>query len=347
MRRTRMASFALCLGVLAGCQATPDDDAAHEVASAAVLVAPPQKGVMPRTVVAWGEVSQGAPYQHMITLPFDGSLATLKVAQGEAVHRGQVLASFDLAPDARATMDMARTGVQSAAASLAHVRRLRNDALATDEQVVQASKALADAQAAFAVFAQAGSADSSVALRAPVDGTVATVAVSPGQVVAANTPLLAISPTASLTVAAGVEPGAAGMVRAGMPVDLELVGGTRRMSGHVLGIAGAIDAQTRLVPVRIRPDASPMPGSTWRAEITVGEAAGWTAPADAVVDDSRGRCVYQVRDGKAHRVDVRVVLERGDRVLLSGDIDPSVPLVTAGGPQLAEGMTVVTSGGGR
>jgi hypothetical protein len=44
---------------------------------------------------------------------------------------------------------------------------------------------------------------------------------------------------------------------------------------------------------------------------------------------------------------VRVILERGDQVLLSGDIDPAVPLVTAGGPQLAEGMAVVTSGGGR
>jgi len=347
MRRPSSAVFALCLCVLAGCQATPDDDAAHEVASAAVLIATPQKGVMPRTVVAWGEASQGAPYQQVVTLPFDGSLSRLTVAQGEAVRRGQVLASFDLAPAASVAMDMARTGVQTAALSLERVRRLRGDALATDEQVEQASKALTDARAAVAMYPRADVVASSIVIRAPVDGTVTTVAASAGQVVAANAPLIAVTPTAELTVIGGVEPGVAGTVRGGMPVDLERVGGTGRITGRVLGIADAIDGQTRLVPVRIHPDSAPMPGTTWRAEITVGEASGWDAPADAVVDDSRGPCVYQVRQGRAHRVDVRVVVERGDRVLLNGDIDPSAPLVTAGGPQLAEGMTVVTSGGGR
>jgi len=347
MHRFPMVLVALCLGTLAGCQAPAEGDVAHEVASAAVLIATPQKGVMPRTVVAWGEASQGAPYQRMISLPFDGSLSRLKVAQGDVVRSGQVLASFELAPAARASMQMAKTGVQAATLSLERARRLRNDALATDEQVEQASKALSDAQSAFAVFTRPGAAEASLDIRSPVDGVITTIPASPGQVVPANGPLLAIAPTASLAVAAGVEPGAATSVRIGMPVELELVGGASRITGRVLGIAGAIDAQTRLVPIRIHPDAVPMPGSTWRAEITVGEVSGWTAPAEAVVDDSRGRCVYQVRDGKAHRVDVRVILERGDQVLLSGDIDPAVPLVTAGGPQLAEGMAVVTSGGGR
>lgn len=346
MHRLAVFTVAFAAALLAACQASPGDESSHEVASAAVRVTKPKQGVLPRTVVAWGEASTGPAYQRAVTFGADGALASLTVGLGEHVHAGQVIGTFALSPTATAARNQATTALAVATQALARSQRLHQDALATNDDVAQAEKAVADARANLATF-PATTHGGAVPLRAPADGTVTSIAASVGQGVPANGTLLTITPSSGLVFAGGLEPRDAMSVRNAMPVALLPVGGGEAMHGTVSGIGDAIDAQTRLVPVRIQPDHAVLAGSAWRAEITVGQAAGWLMPADAVVDDTQGRAVYQVHDGKAARVVVHVLLERGDQVVLDGVIDPTAPIVTVGAPQLTAGMAVVTAEGSR
>lgn len=335
------------MAVLGACQAPSDStDATHEVASAAVVVMTPVHGSLPRTVVAWGQANVGTAYQQAVTFPAEASIASLAVGAGEHVHAGQAMGTVVLSGPARLAVAQATTALRTATESLARVTRLRRDSLATDEQVGQATKLVDDAHAAVAALPSADAQGRAV-LRSPVDGNVAGIAVSPGQVVPAGTTLFAITPSSQRAIIAGVEPRRARSLAPGMPAALSPVDGGDGMAGKVVAVGDAIDAQTRLVPLRIEPERSALSGSTWRAEITVATATGWVVPGDAVVEDGGGRWVYQVRNGKAHRVQVDVLVRQGDRLVASGDIDPSRPLVVAGAPQLVEGMPVATSEGGR
>jgi membrane fusion protein, multidrug efflux system len=340
-------SLFFAAGVLVACQAAPDNaEAPHELASAAVVVATPVRGSLPRTVVAWGQASAGMAYQQAVSVPAEASLASLAIGAGEHVHAGQALGTVALSGPARLAIVQATTSLRTATESLARATRLKRDALVTDEQVEQATKAVEDARAALAALPAADARGRAV-LRSPVDGSVASIAVSPGQVVPAGTTLMSITPSAQHVVVAGVEPRRARSVAPGMPVILSPVDGGDGMAGKVVAMGDGIDAQTRLLPVRIAPERAPLAGSAWRAEITVATATGWVVPSDALVEDSGGRWVYQVRNGKAHRVQVDVLARQGDHLAVSGEIDPARPLVVAGAPQLAEGMAVATSEGGK
>ncbi|WP_413624566.1 efflux RND transporter periplasmic adaptor subunit [Luteibacter sp. Lutesp34] len=335
----------LALLVLAGCQDTTGEQEAHTVASAAVGIAPAHQGTMPRTVVAWGEVSAGPAYQQAVAMPAEGALASLAVGPGERVRAGQEIGVFALSASAKAAWKQAETTLATATQALARVRRLRKDNLATNEQVGLAEKAVADARAGLTVFPSLSLEGERAAVRAPVDGTIVAVSATLGQTVPANTPLLTVTPASKLTLASSVEPRQATLVKAGMAVALAPVGGGDGLTGHVIGVGDAVDAQTRLVPVRIQMDRMPMAGSAWRAEIAVGEVRGWIVPSDAVIDDGDSRSIYQVHNGKAHRVVIKVLYEHDGQAVVEAAMDPTAPMVVVGAPQLSEGMAVVTGTG--
>ncbi|MGN6480173.1 efflux RND transporter periplasmic adaptor subunit [Luteibacter sp.] len=342
MRSTHAIAIVLTACVLAACTAPSDGSTGHEVASAAVTVSTPVRGTMARTVVAYGTVSPGPIYQQTVSVAADSALSSIDVAQGEHVARGQVLGHATLSASARVAAGQARTAVESASVSLARLRRLQADKLATDEQVSQAEKAVTDARIVLASLPTAG-VDGAITLKAPVDGSVASISAAPGQLVPAGSALMTVTPTSQRMLACGVEPTLVRAIHAGMPVVMTPVEGGDATAGRVAAVGDAIDTQTRLVPVRVTPDGDTMAGSAWRAEITIGEADGWLVPADAVVEDGGAHMVFQVQHGKARRVPVVVLAERGDRMALGGNVDPALPLIIAGAPQVADGMNVATS----
>ncbi|QWT21067.1 efflux RND transporter periplasmic adaptor subunit [Bacillus sp. NP157] len=340
--RLTAIAMAACL-LLGACRDDSTDEVAHEVASAAVRLDTVRQGSLPRTVLAWGDAGTGATLQHAVALGVDGAFVSFAVSPGDAVHRQQLLGTFQLTANALAALRQARSALDAAVQSRDRLLRLRQDNLATDEQVAQAGKGVDDARATLATFPAGMGKDGRLALRAPEDGTVASIAVATGQSVPANAPLLMISPSQGVEVVGSIEPASAGLAAPGMPARLTPVAGGEVTEGRVTHVGRAIDPSTRGVPVQVQPAQPVMPGSTWRIEIVVGHADGWLVPADALVDEGAGRALFQVRRGKAHRVPVHVVFEEAGQAIVSGDVDPSEALVTVGAPQLAEGMTVVST----
>jgi hypothetical protein len=215
------------------------------------------------------------------------------------------------------------------------VARLRDDHLATNEQVAQADKVLHDAEA---VFAAQDTADD--ALRAPADGIVLGIPAQRGATIAAGTPVMTFADGGKVGFVGGIEPDDMSRVHAGDIVSLHSLSGGAPQAGQVTAVAAAVNPVSRLVDVTAAAPLALLQGATYRADIVVGKLEGWRIPTDAIVGDDGARAAWQVVGGKAHRVAVRVIAQHGDEALVEGAIDASLPLVTVAAAQLEEGVQV-------
>ena len=326
------------------------------------------QGSLPRTVTAYGTV-QAAPGGGSETLSLlrAGQVTRVMVAPGDAVHRGQALLALSAEPAALATYKQAVDALTLAKNERAHTAQLLTQHLATRDQLAQADKAAADAQANLDVLNRAGGGSAEQTLTAPFDGIVSNLAVAAGTRVAAQVPLVTLARSGRLVAAVGVEPAQRGLVAPGQPARIEPLYGGGSKPGSVLSVGAMLDATTRLVPVLVdppqidpesmasrggaQPDAGAaglLPGEPVRVVVQVGEMRGWLVPRDAVLTDAKGAYVFQVAGDKAVRVDVRAVGMKGDTAVVAGPLDPARTLVTNGNYQLQDGGQVRegSSGGG-
>jgi hypothetical protein len=109
----------------------------------------------------------------------------------------------------------------------------------------------------------------------------------------------------------------------------------------VAEIFGSVNPQTQFVDVLVDvPDNRLMLGVRVRAEIQLNTQAEWVVPRSAVLRDQQGAYIFQVQDGKAHRIEVQTGLERSGKVAVHGRFSPKAPVVSLGNYELQDGMAV-------
>lgn len=301
----------------------------------------PHRGELPDILTAYGTAAPAADSTETLSVQQAGHVVALAVTPGEAVRQGQKLLDFALSAAAASAYRQAENALALARTQHAHTAQLLAQHLATRDQLAQADKAVADAAAALAALQREGGDKPTQTLTAPFNGVVDSIAVTPGERVAAGVPLLRVMRTEGLVVTVGIEPAATGRVQPGQAVRLTpLMGGGPPVSGRVLRVDGMLDPRSRLVDADIAASGALLPGTPWRADITVGMFQGWLVPRDAVLTDAQGPAVYQVANGKAVRIGVRIVGAPGNTDVVAGPLDPARPLVTMGNYQLSDGMAV-------
>jgi RND family efflux transporter MFP subunit len=276
-----------------------------------------------------------------------GRVMMLKVAEGDAVTAGQVLAEIDPQPlrdqkrQAAAAVAQAKAALDAAKANFERTERLFKRGIAAGKEVEDARAQQAAAEAA--VETSVAALDTAerqlgrTSVTSPISGSVLKRLVSVGEQVdgTAAQPLLEIANIDTVEVAANVPSEHVAAVRVGQKVDIVSdADHDRAFQGTVVAVAPAVDPATNAALARLR---LPNPGHLLKvgmyaqARIAIGEHKGaLTVPPSAVSrDESSEAAVYVVKDGVAERTTVKVGLETPDAVeLLSG--------VTAG-------QTVLTS----
>lgn len=333
-----LATGALMTCSLAACSGgdTPDDAAV----SAVVTTVPLKQGSLPDTVTAYGSAGPAADAAQVISVQAAGRVLRWNVTAGASVKRGQSLLTFALAPTAVAAYQQAVTAQQLAETQRAHTAQLLTQQLATRDQLDQAEKALHDAQSSLDALVQQQGRSATVDVTAPFDGTVATVDAQQGDNLQPGAPLLTVQRGDGLVVTAGVEREAMGRVQMGAKAQLVPIDGGEPMQGTVRRVARALNKTTHQLDVEIVPDGALVGGEGFRADIVVGQWQGWLLPRDAVQGDEEDRHVFQVANGKAKSVPVKVLGETDAVTVASGALDAHLPLVTEGATQLDDGMTV-------
>jgi RND family efflux transporter MFP subunit len=308
----------LALLTLAACNGKPD--APQEVAPRAALtitVAKPQQRTLAQeiaangNIAAWQEASVGADVQGL-------RIAQVNVNVGDAVQKGQVLATFDAEPvrqdqaQAEAALAEAEAALADAAANAARARAVAGSGALSEQQIAQyqtgEQTARARVQAARAQLAAQRLRVSHTEVRAPRAGIISACSATVGQVAGAGVELFRLVLDGRLEWRAELMAEDLPRIRTGESVSIELPGppgAAPVVQGTVRQIAPTVDPRTRyaIVYVDLPADSPARAGMFASGRFAVGESAALTVPQEAIV----------MRDGYPHVM----LLEPGDAVRMA------------------------------
>jgi RND family efflux transporter MFP subunit len=313
------------------------------------------KGIARSTISATGTVRAQPGHEAQVVAPAAGVLRLHSGFPriGQAVKKGQVLAVLSprLGGDAdQASLDAA-AGKARIAVEQARRERERMETLFQDEAIPEKrlSEARANERIALSEMQAAGSRarqlsdGGGISLRAPIDGIIADVSVAAGAFVNEGTPLVHIANTAMLWLDVRVPESEIG--RLGIPNGAAFrVDGFDRgfaieagRNGKLIAVGGAVDAQTRTVPVVFEfanPDRSLRLGLTAKVQIysaSGNDAEAILIPGSAVQDENGAQVVYvQVGGERFERRQVRTGPRDGDRVAVLEGLEPGQRVVSRG-----------------
>ncbi len=330
------------------------------------------RGQIRASVRGPARVRTAANGEVLLTAPFDAVLAREPWAwSGRAVRAGETV--LQLVPRAGAEHSLAvleaevRTLEAEARLAAERVERLERllEAEATSRAERDRARAAAGALEARLAAAQAdldnaraartgAQAASSLPLPAPWAARVAEVRVTPGEAVAAGTPLVRLVKPRPVWLDVALTPGDAARVtssprgvylrRPGSPEPVSLGPDEVRLVAR----APEIDPRTatRTVILELQRDADELPlGTSAQAELVLEETfEGFVIPDTSLVDDGGQTVVYLQLEGESFaRREVEVLAREGHLVLVDG-LGEGERLVSMGGAAIRR-TTLLGSGG--
>ncbi len=276
-----------------------------------------------------------------------GTLIDVRVAEGDLVTAGALLATIDPATQA-AMVQQAVAGLDAALVAQADTQSTlaRTTALGPNAPRVALEDAARAAQAAAqevarvtALLEQAQIQLSRFTIRAPLSGAVLVLTAEPGQTVDPSTALMTIADLGQLVVKTDVDESYATQIRTGQAAALQLAGESQVRPGQVSFVSQRVDPATGGLAIELaaqEPLVAPV-GLTVTANITVDDrTAAITLPRAAIARDDRGTGVFVVRDGTARRQPVTVIDWPAARLIVTEG-------VVAGDPVIAD-ATGITDG---
>ena len=350
-----MASIVTLAGLLllTGCSSEKKTQAPTADVVRGVALITTQRAMQPEYLEATGTVRPAQSAQ--LASQVMGTITSVNVHEGEAVHRGQVLITIDGA-QSHAAYQRSTAGLQAskqavAAAdadySLAGATMKRYQSLYDKKSVspqeydevktrLEAAKARRDAAQAGTAQAEAAVAESSTTvgftrIRAPFDGLITAKLVDPGAMAAPGVPLLILEDPSRFRLEANVDESQISVVKLGMtvPVVVDSLGG-QEIAGKVVQVVPTADPASRTFMVKIELPPNPMirSGVFGRAKFASGQRESMVVPQTALLQRGQLDAVYVVsEDGLATlryvtlgrpssgNVEVLSGLEAGDRVV--------------------------------
>ncbi|TIT37366.1 MAG: efflux RND transporter periplasmic adaptor subunit [Mesorhizobium sp.] len=273
-----------------------------------------------------------------------GRLADLLVESGSHVDKGQIIATLDSETEIIA-QNRAKLALQDAQAKLDRVKSLRASNAATPVAVADAEVVLAGAKLALQ--------DAELALQrrsilAPISGTVGILPISAGNYVTNQSAIATLDDRSSILVDFQVPERFAAAVKVGAQLTATPIANpSNAYTGTVSAIDNHIDEKSRTLLVKAK---IANPADSLRAGMSFSitmKFPGETYPAVsplAILWGSDGAYVWQVEDGKARRLPVRIIQRNTETVLIDAEISRGDMVVTEGTQNVSEGGEVRIAG---
>jgi RND family efflux transporter MFP subunit len=349
-----VTSLILAAAALAGCshKSGPAEDAAGSAAGGAnaeVTLTKVAQGDIRETAAVSGIVAALPNQDVRVSALVTGRIAEMKVAEGDAVQIGQVIARLDARPY-QDQLVQAEAAAQQAKANLenAQLSRKRNEDLF--QRGIAARKDFEDARTQESVAA--GSVKQSEAtvelahiqlsrteIRSPLNGRVAKRFVSVGEQVdgTAVQPIAEVANLAEVELLGNVPSNYLSKLRIGQPLEIESdAAAGKPLSGTVVAVSPAVDAATNLGVVRVRivnANGLLRLGMYLSAQIAIEDhKSALTVPADAIYRDEKGQPhVYRVEKDMATAVDVTLGIQTKDRAEILTGVNEGDTIILTGG----------------
>jgi RND family efflux transporter MFP subunit len=283
-----------------------------------------------------------------------GRITALDVAEGDRVHKGEVLGTLDDRTyqgqllQAKAASTQANANLQNAQQTFERNKTLLDRGIVARKDVEDARTALAVAQAA-AQQAQAAEGMANLQLErtkiiSPLDGVVAKRFASLGEQVdgTAAQPIVEVANISAVELAGNLPAPYLSKVHVGeaLPVTCESYPG-KTFSGHIVAISPGVDPSTNVGGVRIRisnPGGLLRLGMYMSTQVQVEtHKNALLVPAEAVYRDEEGKPqVYVVAGDTAKAADVTLGIENKGLVEILDGVKDGDTVVHTGGYGLGD-----------
>ncbi|MBX3185277.1 MAG: efflux RND transporter periplasmic adaptor subunit [Polyangiaceae bacterium] len=272
--------------------------------------------------------------------PLAGRVLEVHAQVGDRVAQGAPLVTLG-SPDAasaRAALTAARAALTAARAAEQRAVSMLEQGVGTERERLDAGLRVAELSAelararATASLVGAGS-GSSVVVRAAMDGTVISRAVTVGAAVADAEELVLLGDPSALWVEADVSERDLSLIQVGQPATLRVPAVRDALIGEVVSVGAVVDAERRTAPVRIALTEPPpvlRPGMFGDVRVSV-EVEGGSVPTRAVlIKDGRDYVVYVASGEGFQRRAVRPGVTLSGQVQILEGISPGEQVVVAG-----------------
>lgn len=330
---------------------------ARAIAAEPTVVAAPMLELLPQDLaqVGFGQVQRTISLtgtlqplnRSDVKSPLPGQLVSVNVREGDAVRKGQVLATLDTA-DLQARLRDRQAALEGGQAQLTLATKTRqNNRTLLDKNFIsqaafdntQGSYQGADSavRSLQAQVEQARKALTDAVVRSPIDGIVAERFAEPGLSVPANAALLSVHDLSQMELEVLVSTGQIPAVRIGQKTSFSIEGfGDKQFDGQVERISPSAAAGARSIAVYIRianPDQTLRGGMFAQGTIAIDKGSrGLLIPSAAIREVAGisqvlridGNTLAEVpvklgqRDSATGQVEVLQGLADGDRVVVSG-----------------------------
>jgi RND family efflux transporter MFP subunit len=343
-----------CSGGIAG------EDKAGAVAE--VTLTRVERGPISDTLVVSGTVTATPNNDVKVGSLVVGRVAEMKVAEGDIVHAGEVLAQVDARPfqdqltQAQQGVALARATVENATASRTRNEDLVNRGIAArkDFEDARAQEAVAKAnlRQAEAAVSLAQIQVSRASLRSPFDGIVVKRFVSVGEQVDGNAgqPVVEVARLNEVELVGNVPAAYLPRLRAGQAVPLTSDAfPDQKFPGHIVAIPAAVDPGSGAGAVRIRIAngtgllrlgmflKAEVPFATHKDALLIPVAALYHDESDKTV-------VYRVEGNTATVADVKTGVANQEQVEIIDGVKQGDTIVLTGGYGLSEKAQVKVKG---
>lgn len=320
-------------------------------AALTVTTTQPQEAQWPVSVPANGSISA---WQEAIVGAEIGGLRLVAVPAGvgDRVKKGQVLARLQSETTAaevaatRANLAEARALQAEAEANAERARQLRATGAISAQQIQQYVTGEQTAKARVEALRARLAADelrlAHTRIVAPDDGVVSARIATVGAVVQPGQELFRLIRQHRLEWRGELPADQLARVKPGMAARITLAGG-EQVPGKVRMVAPTVDPQTRngLVYVDLAQPGAAKAGMFARGEFDVGTARGLTLPQSAVLLREGFAYVFALQtDHRVRELKVTTGRRQGDRIEITGGLDPKAQVVASGGGFLADGDLV-------
>jgi membrane fusion protein (multidrug efflux system) len=269
-----------------------------------------------------------------------GVALSVLAEEGQIVHAGQVLVRLD---SARAALQAAQSAAQMSKLESNYARSLKLseqklisandiDQIKYDLENARATNRLANLELSYAN------------VTAPISGVIAQRSIKPGNFVQINTPIFRIVDNSRLEATLNVPERELATLKPGLPVVLQVDSMPgRTFTGTVDRVAPVVDSGsgTFRVICAFAGGGVLQPGMFGRMQIDYDQRANaLVLPRTALLDDENNPAVFQVRNGKAQRVAVKLGYIEGEWAEVRGGLKLGDRVVVAGKTALREGSVV-------
>lgn len=313
--------------------------------------------------VRTGSIADGVPVTGIlrpietidVRARLEGDVNGVAVREGQYVHAGDLLASFEAiemqsaAQSAVADRSSAQTDLQTAVWNLEQTQELFKAGAVPERDVRAAQQSVSSSRARLAAaesrLRSASNTSRDTRVLAPASGTIENRFVERGEHLARGAPMFTLVRNDVLELAAAVPEKRASVIKQGQPVEFTANG--LSFTGRVARVSATINPTSRAVTVYVQvPNGNgTLKGGTFATGIVVARniANAVVIPASAIRQGVEGKLrVYRIVDGKVDEATVQTGVrdDRASVVEITSGLKAGDVIITGNVGTMGKGMGV-------